>query len=73
MSRFVSPGGSEGKGAFAAEQTDIGPGSTVAGLDEEELIVLRQMGDHWGRVLGPRGAWLRALPIHPGLHRFRSR
>jgi amino acid transporter len=70
MSRVISPGGSEGKGPFAEELTDIGPGSTVAGLDQEELAVLRQVGDHWGRVLAPRRAWLRALPIDPGLHRF---
>ena len=57
-------------GASAAEMTDIGPGSTVAGLDEEELAVLRRVGGHWGRALGPRRAWARALPIDPGLHRF---
>jgi amino acid transporter len=70
MSRVVNPGGSEGKGAFAEELTDVGPGSTVAGLDDDELLVLRQVGDHWGRALGPRQAWLRALPIDPSLHRF---
>ena len=32
-------------------------------------MVLRQVGDHRGRVLGPRQAWLRALPGRPGLHR----
>jgi hypothetical protein len=41
MSRVVNPGGSEGEGAFAEELTDIGPGSTVAGLDDHELLVLR--------------------------------
>jgi hypothetical protein len=55
MSRVVNPGGSEGKGAFAEEPTDIGPGSTVAGLDRDELAVLRQVGDHWGRA-----RWARA-------------
>jgi amino acid transporter len=70
MSRGAHPGGSEGKGAFTAALTDIGPGSTVAGLDEQELVVLRQVGEHWGRVVGPRQAWLRALPVDPGLHRF---
>src|SRR5215212_2443308 len=70
MSRAFRPGGSDGEGAFAGELTDVGPGSTVASLDAEQLIVLRQVGDHWGRVLGPRQAWLRALPIDPGLHRF---
>jgi amino acid transporter len=70
MSRVAQPGGSEGKGPFTEALTDIGPGSTVAGLDEQELVVLRQVGDHWGRVLGPRQAWLRALPVDPGLHRF---
>jgi amino acid transporter len=66
MPRVVS----DGKRAFAEEPTDIGPGSTVAGLDEQELVVLRQVGEHWGRVVGPRQAWLRALPVDPGLHRF---
>ena len=28
------------------------------------------MGGHWGRALGGRPAWVRALPIDPGLHRF---
>ena len=50
--------------------TDVGPGSTVLGLDEEELTLLRQVGGHWSRSLGPRKAWLRALPVDPGLHRF---
>ncbi len=50
--------------------TDIGPGSTVAGLDDQELAVLRRVGDHWGRALGPRRAWVGALPVDPGLHRF---
>lgn len=50
--------------------TDIGPGSTVAALDEDELGVLRLVGGHWGQALGPRRAWVRALPIDPGLHRF---
>jgi amino acid transporter len=50
--------------------TDVGPGSTVVGLDEEERTVLRRVGGHWGRALGPRRAWTRALPIDPGLHRF---
>jgi amino acid transporter len=70
MSRVVNPCVGEGKGAFAEQVTDIGPGSTIAGLDDDELVVLRQVGDHWGRALGPRQAWLRALPIDPSLHRF---
>jgi hypothetical protein len=27
--------------------TDIGPRSTVTGLDEHELAILRQVGRHW--------------------------
>jgi amino acid transporter len=50
--------------------TDVGPGSTVIGLDEEELNILRQVGGHWSRSVGPRQAWLGALPVDPGLHRF---
>ena len=50
--------------------TDVGPGSTVIGLDKEELTILRQVGGHWSRALGPRQAWLGALPVDPGLHRF---
>ena len=46
------------------------PGVHVSGLDEQELAVLRQVGGHWGRALGGRPAWVRALPIDPGLHRF---
>jgi amino acid transporter len=68
MSRVTRHGGSEGGGTAAAELTDIGPGSTVAGLDEDELAVLRQVGGHWGRALGGRPAG--ALPVDPGLHRF---
>src|SRR6058998_3528477 len=56
--------------ASGAELTDVGPESAVAGLDEEELAVLGEVGGHWGRALEPRGAWVRALPIDPGLHRF---
>jgi len=56
--------------ASGAELTDVGPESAVAGLDEEELAVLGEVGGHWGRALGPRGAWVRALPIDPGLHRY---
>jgi amino acid transporter len=58
------------EGAFAEPVTDVGPASTVRGLDDEELAVLRQVGDHWGRVLGGRRPWPRALPVDPGLHRF---
>ena len=70
MSRAVRHRERTGAAAFAEEPTDVGPGSAVAGLDEQELAVLRQVGGHWGRVLGPRPAWLRALPVDPALHRF---
>ena len=70
MSPVGRHGGSEGEGISAEEMTDVGPGSTVAGLDEEELAVLRRVGGHWGRALGPRRTWVRALPVDPGLHRF---
>jgi amino acid transporter len=70
MSRAGRDGGSEGEDAFPEQPTDVGPGSTVAGLDEEELVVLRQVGGHWGGVLGSQPPWLRALPVDPGLHRF---
>jgi hypothetical protein len=63
-------GGGEGEGIFVPELTDIGPEATIAGLDREELAVLRRVGRHWGRALGPRRAWVHALPIDPGLHRF---
>jgi hypothetical protein len=68
MSRVTT--GTERRGSSAAELTDIGLGSTVTGLDEHELAVLRGVGGHWRGALGPRPAWLRALPIDPGLHRF---
>ena len=67
MSRVTRPNAG---GTPAAELTDIGPGSTVTGLDEQEVAVLRQVGGHWGRALGGRPASVRALPIDPGLHRF---
>jgi len=70
MSRAARQRGATGADAFAEEPTDVGPASTVAGINEQELAVLRQVGDHWGRVLGPRPAWLRALPIDPSLNRF---
>jgi hypothetical protein len=47
--------------------TDVGPESTVAGLGEDELAVLRQVGDHWGRALTGRRASLRELPVDPAL------
>jgi hypothetical protein len=50
--------------------SNICPAPVVAGLDEDELTVLRRVGDQRGRALAPRRAWLRALPIDPGLHRF---
>jgi hypothetical protein len=57
-------------GAFGDELTDIGPASTVAAMEDEQVGVLRQVGGHWQRALGPRRGWLRALPIDPTLHRF---
>lgn len=50
--------------------TEVGPESTVAGLDDAELVVLRQVGEHWGQALTARRAWLRELPVDPALHRF---
>ena len=70
MSRAARHRGATGADAFAEEPTDVGPASTIAGINEQELAVLRQVGDHWGRVLGPRPTWLRALPIDPSLNRF---
>ena len=70
MSRVTRHDGTDRRGSSAAELTDIGPGSTVTGLDEHELAVLRQVGGHWDRALGQRPARVRALPIDPGLHRF---
>ena len=70
MSQVTRHDRSDGGATSAAELTDIGPGSTVTGLDEQELAVLRQVGGHWGRALGGRPAWVRAVPIDPGLQRF---
>jgi amino acid transporter len=56
--------------AGTAPLTDVGPDSTVAGLDEQEIAVLRQVGVRWGQALGGRAAGLRALPVDPGLPRF---
>jgi hypothetical protein len=50
--------------------SDVGPSSTVLGLDEQELAALREVGVGWGQALGGRRAWLCALPVDPGLHRF---
>ena len=67
----ITPHGCDGDGRAGAEAAgDVGPSSTVVGLDTHELDVLRQVGVHWERVLGGHQAWLRALPIDPGLHRF---
>ena len=62
-------GGERGRSS-AEEMTDVGPESTVAGLGEEELAVLRHVGEHWGRALAGRRASLRGLPVDPALHRF---
>lgn len=67
----ITPHGCDGDGRAGAEAAgDVGPSSTVVGLDTHELDVLRQVGAHWERVPGGHQAWLRALPIDPGLHRF---
>jgi amino acid transporter len=50
--------------------TEIGPASTIAGLDDREIAVLRQVGLRWGWALRGQRARLRALPVDPGLHRF---
>jgi hypothetical protein len=50
--------------------SDIGPAATVAGLDDREIAVLREVGGRWARALSGRRAGLRALPVDPGLHRF---
>jgi amino acid transporter len=63
-------GSAQLEGTSTEEITDVGPGSTVVGLDEKELAVLRRVGGHWDQALAPRRAWTRALPIDPGLHRF---
>jgi hypothetical protein len=72
MSLVGRQGAGEGESTSAEGLTDVDPASTVAGLDDEELAVLGQVGGHWGRALGPRRPWVRALPIDPGLHRFPS-
>jgi amino acid transporter len=72
MSSVPRQDSGEREAISAEELTDIGPASTIAGLDQEELAVLRQVGGHWGQALGARRAWVRALPIDPGLHRFPS-
>jgi hypothetical protein len=53
--------------AGTAPLTDVGPDSTVAGLDEREIAVVRRLGMRWGRALAGRHAWLRALPVDPGV------
>jgi hypothetical protein len=50
--------------------TEIGPASTVAGLDDREIAVLHEVGLRWGWALRDQRARLRALPVDPGLHRF---
>jgi hypothetical protein len=69
VSQVAEHRGERGRSS-AEEITDVGPESTVAGLGEEELVVLRHVGEHWGRVLAGRRASLRGLPIDPALHRF---
>jgi Amino acid permease len=70
VSALAKHGGAGRERSSAEEITDVGPESTVAGLDEEELGVLRHVGEHWGRALTGRGFWLRGLPVDPALHRF---
>ena len=36
----------ESDGAFGDELTDIGPASTVAAMEDEQVGVLRQVGGH---------------------------
>jgi amino acid transporter len=50
--------------------TDVGPASGVSALSDDEVEVLRQVGGQWGRAVGHRRDWLRALPVDPSLHRF---
>ena len=68
--RSLNTAAASGERSSAEEMTDVGPESTVAGLGEEELAVLRQVGEHWGRALAGRRASLRGLPVDPALHRF---
>ena len=61
VSAVAKHGGAERERSSAEEMTDVGPESTVAGLDEEELAVLRHVGKHWGRALaGQRSVVARA-------------
>lgn len=70
MSQVAKRRGDERGASSAEEMTDVGPESTVAGLGEDELAVLRHVGEHWGRALAGRRASLRRLPVDPALHRF---
>jgi amino acid transporter len=59
-----------GEEGSRAQATDIGPASGIDALSDNEVAVLRQVGDQWGRAVAGRRSWLRALPVDPSLHRF---
>ena len=48
VSVLAKDGGAGRERSSAEEITDVGPESTVAGLDEEELGVLRHVGEIYG-------------------------
>ncbi|HMD52258.1 MAG TPA: APC family permease, partial [Solirubrobacteraceae bacterium] len=46
------------------------PDAALATLDPEQLGVLREVGDEWGRVCGDPDVWREALPVDPNLASF---
>ena len=67
------PVGEIAAGASTDALSDIGPAATVRGLDDGELDVLRQVGTRWERALRGHPAWVRALPVDPGLPTISAR
>jgi amino acid transporter len=54
------------------EPVVLSPATGYPALGEGDLEVLRGIGERWGRALGPRARWLRALPCDPNLGQSRG-
>lgn len=70
MPSTAGTSGGVGRDDPAAHATDVGPSAAIAGLDEGEVSVLREVGRQWEEAARGSSERLRDLPVDPSLHRF---
>ncbi|HEV3230468.1 MAG TPA: APC family permease [Solirubrobacteraceae bacterium] len=63
----TAPAGAQAAGPGDEPPVILSPATGYPTLDDGQLATLRQIGDHWESALGPRRAWVRALPLDPNL------